>query len=145
MDVQPYVGVCHADVRSGSGGFAELVYYGVFHFVSHEFGVSELFGEYHRVHGKRFVVAEELSPVHLFHSFVNFVGSESLETSDRLEYSDSGVQLEVGSVKHFLVTCKRDHSPSNFHVVGTQMCEFLCQDGFKTHESLGNHFKFLFH
>ena len=64
---------------------------------------------------------------------------------DGLEDSDGGVQLEVGTVHHFFVSRERHHPPANLYVVCTKLRELLCQDIFKSHEGLGDEFKFLFH
>ena len=64
---------------------------------------------------------------------------------DRLENTDGSVQLEVGTIHHFLVACERYHAATYLYIVGTQLGELLSQDWLQTHKGLGNEFKFLFH
>ena len=54
-------------------------------------------------------------------------------------------QLEVSTIHHFLVACKRYHAATYLYIVSTQLGELLSQDWLQTHKGLGNEFKFLFH
>ena len=142
VHVEAYVGVGHADVGAAACALAELVNNGVFHLVADKLGVAELLGEHHRIYGKSLVVVQILAPVYLHHFGVNVVGAERLEVADGFEHLDGRVQLEVGAVEHFLVTCERHHAAPYLHIVGSQFGEFFCQRGLQAHERLGNDFKF---
>lgn len=63
----------------------------------------------------------------------------------RLEDTDSGVQLKVGTVHHLFIAAERDHASTGLYVVGTKLDELLGKYVLKSHERLGDKFKFLFH
>ena len=143
--VQTDVGVGNTDIRSHVGALTELVHNGVLHLVSHELRMAELLGEHHRVDGKSLAYVEVLAPVNGAHLVVHVVGTLSLELADGLEDAYGGMQLHVGAIHHFLVTRERHHASSYLYVVGSQSRQFLSQYVLKSHERLGNEFKFLSH
>ena len=63
----------------------------------------------------------------------------------RLEDADSGVQLKVGTIHHLFIASESDHASTCLYVVGTKLDELLGKDVLKSHERLGDKFKFLFH
>ena len=145
MDVQSHVGVGDADVRTCSLLFTELVDDGILHLVGDELGVAEFFGEYHRVDSKRLVNIQVFCPVNILDAFIDVIGRQCLEMLDGFQNADSGMQLEVGAIHHLLVSSKRNHTSSFYHVFCTQLRQFFRQDRLEAHKGLGDEFKFLCH
>ena len=142
MDVQLDVRVAYRDVGPTACTLSELVYNGVFHLVAHKFGMFELLGEYYSVYSKSAAFLNIVAPVYFLHFVVYIVGRLCLEMLYRLEDADGGVKLKVGAVHQFFVTGEGYHTAAYLNIVGAQLGEFLCQNGFQTHECLGNHLKF---
>ena len=145
MYVEANVGIADTDIRPCSGLFAKLVNNGILYFIGDKARVAKLFGVDNRVYTEGFSFLNILAPVYFFDLIVHIFCRASLEVSYRFEDSDGRMQLEIGSIQHLLITCKRHHSTACLYIVGTQLGELLSQNGFKSHESLGYEFKFLFH
>ena len=145
VDVEPEVGVADGDVGAFARLLAELVDDGILHFVTDELRVTELFREDHSVYGKGLVEVEVLAPVHLHHLVVHVLGREGAEMGDGLENADGSMELEVSTIKQFLVAGERHHASAYLYVVSPQLGQFLRQNGLKSHKGLGDDFKCLFH
>ena len=107
--------------------------------------MTELFREHDGIDGKRLVQPEVVGPIYGLDSLIDIVGTERLEALDGFQDTDSGVQLEIGAIHHFLVTSEGNHTATGLYVVGAQLHQFFCQDGFQAHKGLGNQFKLLCH
>ena len=117
VDMQSQVGIGNRYIRTCARLLAELVNDGILHLVGYEFRVTELLGENHGVHSKCFLVVQILSPVDALYLLVNIIGALCLEMLDGLEDADSGMQLEISAIHHFLVAGERHHATTNFNVV----------------------------
>ena len=145
VDMEADVGIRHRHIRPVARLLAELVDDGVLHLVGHKARVAELLAIYNGVDRERLALLDVLAPVNFLHLVVHVLGRARLETGYRLQDTDCRVQLEVGTIHHFLVTLERHHTTANLHVVRTQIGQFFCQDGLQTHECLGNHFILFLH
>ena len=145
MYVQADIGISHRDIRSLPCLLAELIDDGVFHLVRYEFGMTEFLGEDDSVNSERLVLLQIFRPVYLSDFFIYVISTLRLEVADRLQYSDGSVQLEVGTIHHFFVTCKRNHSSTDFHILSPQLGQLFRQYRFQSHKRLGDQFKILFH
>ena len=55
------------------------------------------------------------------------------------------MQLEIGTVHHFLVTREGYHASSYLYVLCAQLRQLFRQNGLKSHKGLGDKFKILCH
>ena len=143
MYIETDVRIAHRDIRAGACLLTELIDNSVLHLIGYETRVAELLRIDHRVNREGFTFLDVLAPVNLLDFFIHIIGRSSLEFGDRLKNTYGCVKLEIGTIHHLLVAGKRNHSTAYFHIVGTQLGEFFCQDGLKSHEGLGNKFKFI--
>lgn len=63
----------------------------------------------------------------------------------KLEDAQCRAALQVCPVKSLEVALKRHHAASRHYIFGSNRAQFLGQHLFQALESLGHHFKFLFH
>ena len=142
--VQQHVRFVDTHAGTFAGLLAEIVHDGILHLVGNELGMTELFTEYNRVHGKGLVRIQIVFPSDGFNLFVNLVGILGCEVFDGFQYPDGCTQAEVCLVHHFLITTERYHAAAYFYFVGAQCSQLLCQYLFQSLEGFGNHFKRLF-
>ena len=107
--------------------------------------MTELLREYHRVDGKGLVVVQICCPVNLLDFLVDVIRALCLEMADGFQDPDGGVQLKVGTIHQFLVTCKRYHSSTYLYIISPQLGQLFRQYGFQPHKRFGDQFKILFH
>ena len=125
MDMQADVRIGEGDVGSLSRALAELVHDGVLDLIGDEVGVAELVTVDDGVHGEGLSLGDIGAPVQVFHIIIYVVGGGSLEMLDGFKDTYGRVQLEVGTIHHFLVSGERDHTAANLNVVGAKLSELL--------------------
>ena len=119
MNIQTDVGIAHADIRAGSGGFTKLIDDGIFHFVGDKARVAKLFGVDHRVDTECLSMFNILAPVNFPHFIVHVFSRASFEMRDGFQDSDGCSELEVRPIHHLLIACKRHHATAYLYVVGS--------------------------
>ena len=87
--------------------------------------MAEVVAEDDGIDKERVLHVHVLFPVNLLYNFVHFVGVCCLEFLDWLQNLHGCSCTEVGFIEHFLVAGERHHASAYFHIVGTQIDEFL--------------------
>ena len=144
VDIEFDIGVGDTNIRALAGRISEVVDDSVLYFVRHELRVAEFLRIDDGIYGKGGIEVEVVVPIYGTDGGIYLIGIRSFEMLDGFEDTHSGTQAEVGTIHHFLVTAKGDHSSSYLNFVCAQLGKFLCQDFFQSLKGLGNHFK-LFH
>ena len=118
MDVQPDVRVADRDIGTAPRPVTELVDDGILHLIRDKARIGELLGIHDGIDREGLSLEDIFAPVYLLHFLVHILCAPRLEVCDGFKDADGGVQLEVGTVHHFLVTGKRHHAASYLYVVG---------------------------
>ena len=145
MHVQTDVGVGHRYIRALAGLLPELVDDGILYLIRHELRMAELLREHDRVDREGLVVLQILRPVYFLDFLIHVICAFRFEMTDRLQDSDGSVQLEVCTIHHFFITCKRYHSSTDLNIVSPQLGQLFRQYRFQSHKRFGDQFKILFH
>ena len=147
VDVDHHVGVleAHAGALVLAVAVLEPVDDGVLDAVCYESGVLELVGICDGVDREGFIDGEHGRPVEFLCVLIEAVGVAGAKFVERLEDAQCRAALQVCPVKSLEVALKRHHAASRHYIFGSNRAQFLGQHLFQALESLGHHFKFLFH
>ena len=119
MNIDIQIRIVYTDRRAFLLLLHEIIHDRILRTISNKFGVIEIFRVDYRVDGKRLVQRHVVFPFHLFNLFIDSIGVFSFKVINRLQDTQCRTTIEVGFVKHFLISGKGNHPAANLNIVGT--------------------------
>ena len=145
VHIEHKVGIREANRRATLILLHEVIHNSVLHAISDEFRVTEVRSKHSGIDGEGAVGGHHLVPVEFLHSLIELVGIVGVEFIEWLENAQCRAATEVGTIEHSLVTLKRNHAASGFHIFSPNGFQLVGKHIFQPLERLGDHFKLVIH